>query len=214
MLLFNPNPTANLGGELREVKPLKKGSLVIVLTLLLMLVNAIGFAATGDKLLKSGMRGEEVRALQMSLMKAGVYEGKTDGIFGSDTLSAVQNFQRIHGLTVDGVAGRETWVYLERASKEPSRYSRELVMKASAYTAYDDGNSNRTCRGNPVHKGIVAVDPKVIPLGTRLYISNYGYAIADDIGGSIKGNRIDLAFESRNEALQFGVQTVTVLVLD
>ena len=193
---------------------MKNGSRIAIVLALLLLVSAVAFAAPGDRLLKQGMRGAEVEALQKALTKAGVYGGTIDGVFGNGTLKAVQDFQRIHGLSVDGVAGKETWAYLERSASEPSRYSRELTMKASAYTAYDEGNGSRTYRGSPVHKGIAAVDPTVIPLGTRLYIPGYGYAIADDIGGAIKGNRIDLAFESRRQALDFGIQRVTVYVID
>ena len=193
---------------------MKNSSRIAIVLAFLLLVSAVAFAAPGDKLLKHGMRGAEVEALQNALTKAGVYGGTIDGVFGNGTLKAVQDFQRIHGLSVDGVAGKETWAYLERSATEPSRYSRELTMKASAYTAYDEGNGSRTYRGSPVHKGIAAVDPTVIPLGTRLYIPGYGYAIADDIGGAIKGNRIDLAFESRRQALDFGIQRVTVYVID
>ena len=164
--------------------------------------------------LKVGMRSSAVATLQYSLTKAGVYGGDIDGVFGDSTLKSVHDFQRIHGLSVDGIVGKETWMYLERAAIEPSRYSREITMRASAYSAQDPGNGNFTCRGNPLHKGLVAVDPGVIPLGTRLYIPGYGYAVADDIGGAIKGNRVDLAFDSRSEALQFGVQYVKVYILD
>lgn len=193
---------------------MKNSSRIAIVLAFLLLVSAVAFAAPGDKLLKHGMRGAEVEALQNALTKAGVYGGTIDGVFGNGTLKAVQDFQRIHGLSVDGVAGKETWAYLERSATEPSRYSRELTMKASAYTAYDEGNGTRTYHGNPVHKGIAAVDPTVIPLGTRLYIPGYGYAVADDIGGAIKGNRIDLAFDSRRQALDFGIQRVTVYIVD
>jgi 3D (Asp-Asp-Asp) domain-containing protein len=62
-------------------------------------------------------------------------------------------------------------------------------------------------------KGVVAVDPRFIPLGTRLYIENYGYAIAGDTGGAIKGNRIDLAFNSHHEAEAIGRRNVRVMIL-
>lgn len=189
-----------------------KKNICIGLVLCLLLFTATAFAA--DELLKYGMRGDDVQLIQNKLAAAGYYAGEVDGIFGSNTLRAVQAFQRSHGLTPDGVVGSETFAYLDRAMNEPSRYSRVLTMNASAYTAYDDGNSNTTYRGNPVHKGLVAVDPSVIPLGTRLYIPGYGYAVADDIGGAIKGNCIDMAFESRSEALQFGRRQVTVYILD
>jgi len=172
-------------------------------------------AANNDELIKIGMRGEKVVVLQKLLAERGFYAGEIDGIFGSGTQAAVRDFQFIHGLSGDGVAGKETLQYLKRSyGTEPGRYSRSLLMTASAYSAYDTGNSSRTCNGNLVRKGLVAVDPSVIPLGTRLYISGYGYAIADDIGGSIKGDHIDLAFDSHNEALQFGRQKVTVYILN
>jgi 3D (Asp-Asp-Asp) domain-containing protein len=56
----------------------------------------------------------------------------------------------------------------------------------------------------------VAVDPRVIPMGTRLFIPGYGVAIAGDTGGAIRGNRIDLGFNSLSDALRFGRRAVTV----
>ena len=87
-------------------------------------------------------------------------------------------------------------------------------MNASASSAYDSGNSQYTSNGSFLRKGLVAVDPAYIPLGTRLYIPGYGYAIADDVGGSIKGNRIDLAFDSHSEALAFGRRNVVVYIVN
>ena len=67
-----------------------------------------------------------------------------------------------------------------------------------------------TAIGRPAGHGIVAVDPSVIPLGTRLYIPGYGFAIAGDTGGAIHGNRIDLGFNSYADAIRFGRREVTV----
>lgn len=100
------------------------------------------------------------------------------------------------------------------APPAPSRGGRSMVMAASAYAAYTGGAGGRTATGTGVYKGIVAVDPRVIPLGTKLYIDGYGSAIAADTGGAIKGNRIDLGFATAGEAYQFGRQTVNVRVLD
>lgn len=86
-------------------------------------------------------------------------------------------------------------------------------MEASAYSAYDPGNSHYTARGNLLCRGLVSVDPDVIPLGTELYIEGYGYAVADDTGGAIRGHKIDLAVDSYDEAIQFGRRDVTVYVL-
>ena len=96
----------------------------------------------------------------------------------------------------------------------PARGGRSMVMAASAYAAYTGGAGGRTATGTGVYKGIVAVDPRVIPLGTKLYIDGYGPAIAADTGGAIKDNRIDLGFATANEAIQFGRQTVTVRIVD
>ena len=63
-------------------------------------------------------------------------------------------------------------------------------------------------------KGVVAVDPRFIKLGTKLYVVGYGYCIAGDTGGAIKGNRIDLGFNTYREAVQFGRRTVTVFILN
>lgn len=85
-----------------------------------------------------------------------------------------------------------------------------LSMVATAYTAGCYGCTGITASGYRAGHGIVAVDPRVIPLGTRLYIPGYGVAIAGDTGGAIIGNRIDLGFNSLRDAFQFGRRTVTV----
>lgn len=68
-------------------------------------------------------------------------------------------------------------------------------MRATAYDRYCPGCSGYTCTGKLLNKGMVAVDTSVIPLGTHLYIPGYGYAVAEDKGGAVKGNRIDLGFD-------------------
>ena len=85
-----------------------------------------------------------------------------------------------------------------------------MNMIATAYTAGCDGCSGITAIGRPAGHGIVAVDPRVIPLGTRLYIPGYGFALAGDTGGAIRGNRIDLGFNSLRDAIEFGRREVTV----
>jgi len=67
-----------------------------------------------------------------------------------------------------------------------------------------------TATGSSVHYGIVATDPRRIPLGTKLYIEGYGEAIAADTGGDIKNKRLDCAFNSHQEALKWGIRTVKV----
>ena len=92
------------------------------------------------------------------------------------------------------------------------RTKKVLTMKATAYDA-QTFKGRKTSTGRKAVYSMAAVDPKVIPLGTRLYIEGYGYAIAGDTGGAIKGNRIDLCFETRAAAIKFGRRTVKVHVL-
>jgi 3D (Asp-Asp-Asp) domain-containing protein len=88
-----------------------------------------------------------------------------------------------------------------------------LDMIATAYTASCAGCSGYTATGYRAGRGIVAVDPRVIPLGTRLFIPGYGFAIAGDTGGDIVGHRIDLGFNSYSDAVQFGRRTIRVYTL-
>ena len=96
-----------------------------------------------------------------------------------------------------------------------------LKMNASAYTAGFESTGKRpgdknygiTATGTKVKHGTVAVDPKIIPLGTDLYVEGYGYAKALDTGGAIKGNKIDLFYNSLYDAKRFGRKNLTVYVL-
>ncbi len=85
-----------------------------------------------------------------------------------------------------------------------------VSMVATAYTAGCAGCSGITALGYRAGHGVVAVDPRVIPLGTRVYIPGYGIAVAGDTGGAITGRRIDLGFNSLNDALLFGRRPVRV----
>lgn len=98
-------------------------------------------------------------------------------------------------------------------SRGAMRFRQIITMEASAYLPGDGDGRGITASGMRAVRGVVAVDPAVIPLGTRLYIPGYGMAIAADTGGAIQGNRIDLLMESYGEAMAFGRQSVEVYVL-
>lgn len=112
-----------------------------------------------------------------------------------------------------------TVYYMGRGGYPTSRGSwtrtRVLDMIATAYTASpsENGGSTRSATGNSLIFGVVAVDPRVIPLGTKLYVEGYGFAYACDTGGAIKGNRIDLLMPSRSASNQWGRRHVKVHVL-
>ncbi|HDR7642682.1 TPA: enterotoxin, partial [Bacillus wiedmannii] len=115
----------------------------------------------------------------------------------------------------------------EERAKEVSKNNiqsakRELTVVATAYTA--DPSENGTYGGrvltamghdltvNP-NMRIIAVDPKVIPLGSKVWVEGYGEAIAGDTGSAIKGNRIDVLMGSKSKAMNWGRKTVKVKIL-
>jgi uncharacterized protein YabE (DUF348 family) len=95
---------------------------------------------------------------------------------------------------------------------------RELYVSSTAYTANCSGCSGITATGynlkrNPSAK-VIAVDPSVIPLGTKVYVEGYGYAIAADTGSAIRGNKIDVFFSSMSQAYKWGVRKVKIRILN
>lgn len=96
---------------------------------------------------------------------------------------------------------------------------RVVIMHATYYDPYNCGGSGngRTRTGLLGCYGVAAVDPKFIPLGTKLYIEGYGYAVAADTGGAIKGNRIDLCVDTVKDAKRIKIKNwkaVRVHILD
>lgn len=99
-----------------------------------------------------------------------------------------------------------------------SSSGKEIYVSSTAYTASCKGCSGVTSTGvdlksNPGAK-IIAVDPSVIPMGSKVYVEGYGYAVAADKGGAIKGNRIDVFFSSKDDAYRWGVKKVKIRVLN
>ena len=123
---------------------------------------------------------------------------------------------------VNGIIEEGTRTTFISSRGQVTRFVRALKMTATAYDATfescgkhpDNPNYGITYTGLKVRPGIVAVDPKVIPLGTYLYVEGYGEALAADIGGAIKGNRIDLYYELPKDVARYGKRTVKVYVLD
>ena len=98
-------------------------------------------------------------------------------------------------------------------------YTHTMKAKATAYTHTDAGCDKITATGTTVHWGTVAVDPRQIPYGTKMFIvSNdgkyvYGLSAAEDCGGSIKGNRIDLYMPTTKQCFAFGMRNCTIYFL-
>ncbi len=108
-------------------------------------------------------------------------------------------------------------------ASRPTKYSRVERFQATAYDASPADNgiwAGMTSTGMPLVYGVIAVDPRVIPYGTKMYIESvdgqyvYGYAIAGDCGGAIKGKKVDLFFPNRSTCYQFGRRDVNIYFLD
>ena len=100
----------------------------------------------------------------------------------------------IHKSTVGTINGKE--------------YARKFTVKAYSYTG-----GGTTASGLPAAVGRIAVDPGVIPLGTQVYVEGYGFATAADTGGNIKGNTIDVYYNSESQCRQWGCRYITIYIL-
>lgn len=101
---------------------------------------------------------------------------------------------------------------------ENIRFKKAVEVQSTAYCpcakccgAYANGVTHI---GVPATRGVIAVDPRVIPLGTRVYVDGYGFALAADTGGAIKGSRIDVCFDTHSEALSWGLKKTKVYILE
>lgn len=116
---------------------------------------------------------------------------------------------------------------VKAANGQSYSYSKQLQLKATAYSAAASENGGWGAVdyfGNKLKVGTVAVDPNMIPLGTKLYITGYSYnglpaggmiAVASDMGGSIKGNRIDIFVPgTTSQAAKFGIQDIKAYIID
>lgn len=110
--------------------------------------------------------------------------------------------------------------FIRLPTGEVLTYSRTGTVRASAYTHTDEGCDFITSTGSRVHVGTVAVDPRYIPYGTRMFIMArsgsyvYGISEAEDCGGAIKGDRVDLYLPTYEACMEFGRRVCTVYYLD
>lgn len=131
--------------------------------------------------------------------------------------AAIQPHKRYaRALSYRGGGPRDRAIAARAAGNAPLlRVARTLTMLTTGYNGAEAGGGGaRTATGMRVGYGAIAVDPRVIPLGSKLYIEGYGYGFACDTGGAIKGNHIDLAYNSVGQANNHGKQRgVTVYIL-
>lgn len=152
-----------------------------------------------------------------------VKSGDTLYKISQQTKVSVNNLKSWNGLKSNLIYPKQK-LKLKKSTAKPTPVSaskdkvvKEFTVSSTAYTAYCKGCSGITRTGinlkkNPGAK-VIAVDPKVIPLGTKVWVEGYGYAVAGDTGGAIKGKKIDVFIPDRNKALKWGRKNVKIKIL-
>lgn len=131
---------------------------------------------------------------------------------------AAENAKKKKVITASAAAPAVKTAAVTPSRSAASKGNKSIVVSATAYTAYCAGCSGVTrtgidLRANPGLK-VIAVDPNVIPLGSKVHVEGYGYAVAGDTGGAIKGHKVDLFMADKGNALQWGRKNVKVTILD
>lgn len=147
-----------------------------------------------DKVVSRGSNGAQEQTIRLTLEDGKEVDREILG-------------QRVVKSPTNQVVSRGTQTSISRGGNT-IQFKRAYVMRATAYCI----PGGTTATGAAVRTGIIAVDPRVIPLGKNVYVEGYGVARALDTGGSIRGNRIDLYMNSQQEALSWGVRNVLVYV--
>lgn len=216
--------------------------LFIIALLFTGIISGMDHQVLATEKVSLGSQGQEVKELQTALNSDNYWCGEANGSFGPRTYNALIRYQRDHKLVVNGkidlalkkaldmlpvppkstepqVIAKTTTIQetsRDNAIEVSRGGSRVLTVVATGYTAAAEENwpyaGAPSYIGLPLARGIVAVDPNVIPMGTKLYIEGYGEAIAADQGGAIKGNRVDLFFDSKQEAFDWGMRSVKVTI--
>ena len=155
---------------------------------------------------REGVPGKRLKVFRVLVVK---------GEEGSRVLKA----DKVTVRPVDGLVRVGTKVAVKAvpvsSKAAPPVSGRKLRVESTAYAPnHGVGVGSTTATGAKAGYGVVAVDPRVIPLGSRLYIPVYGYGVAAETGGAIQGARVDVCFDTVAECLSWGRRTVTITILD
>ncbi|MHB0886619.1 MAG: 3D domain-containing protein [Bacillota bacterium] len=222
-----------------------------LLMLAFLFVSPLKTHAAGlTHLLMRGDTGSDVQQVQADLKTLG-YNLQADGVFGPITEKRVTAFQGDQGITVDGIVGPQTQHAIDVALGRPNAraasaaqvsrggnvvqtpdgplsFRGQIDMRATAYDSSWQSNGKwgavAAWKGLPLRSGMIAVDPRVIPLGSKVFVTGYrnpnlpagGFVgIAADTGSAIKGNRIDIFMDTATwQTMNFGIQDVQVYILN
>lgn len=145
---------------------------------------------------QQGQAGMERRTYDVTYID-GVESTKT--LISTETLQPKQDEIRSYGMRI--------------SSGIPAGLQYRKQISGVRAVAYNFPGNPKGAYGFPCKYGTCAVDPNVIPLGTKLYIEGYGYAIANDVGSAIKGNTVDLYMEDLRQCFKWGARTVNVYIV-
>ena len=175
----------------------------------------------------------ETKTVENPNLSEGVVNVKTKGVNGVKEITVKEIYRddklEEKQIVEDKITKQPVTEVIEKGTKKNTIktekgifvINKKINMKSTAYTAGPESTGKRpgdkgygvTASGMKAQRGIVAVDTKVIPFGTKLYIEGYGYAVAGDTGSAIKGNKIDVFIDDYNDAMRYGVKHVNVYVL-
>ena len=103
-------------------------------------------------------------------------------------------------------------IFMFKAKPKKNFYQSKFIVTAYSADPSENGGSNKTRLGKKVRPGIVSVDPRIIPMGSKIVIPGYGIGIAGDTGGAIRGKRLDLCLASRHQEGRWGRRRLLVTI--
>ena len=161
-----------------------------------------------EKVVTTGKKGTVERTFEVV---------KENGKVVSKTLQK-ENVMKAPTKQVVAVGTKVITASVSRSNSSAPSQGKEFYVTATDYTASCSGCSGVTATGvnlkaNPSSK-VIAVDPSIIPLGSKVWVEGYGYAIAADTGGAIKGHKIDVFVSSKSKAASWGRKKVRIKVLN
>jgi 3D (Asp-Asp-Asp) domain-containing protein len=196
---------------------MKKMLSTLILTISLLISGANeGFASSTTYKVKKGDTLYQISQMHnTTVAKLKSWNNlKSDTIFPNQKLSIVANAKK--SKKAGSTATKPASKVLSRSTS--TNAVKEFTVSATAYTAYCNGCSGITKTGIDLRKNsdlkVIAVDPSVIKLGTKVHVEGYGYAIAGDTGGAIKGNKIDVFIPTKSEAYKWGRKKVKITIMD
>ncbi|MBS9350203.1 G5 and 3D domain-containing protein [Listeria welshimeri] len=166
---------------------------------------------TGEKVIEYKVTFENGKEKKRDIIKENITSAKTDKVVVRGTkekavVSKIANAKPAKKVTTTNTSSHKS------SSKAPSN-GKTFTMESTAYSGGGVTATGINLSANPGMK-VVAVDPSIIPLGSRVWVEGYGEAIAGDTGGAIKGNIVDVYFSNESSCYSWGRRTVTVKVLN